>query len=357
MSKVRSRCRLAAVLAVALCAAAPPAHADGCDPLAGGTVTWIVPLAPGGGFDVESRLLAPHLARKLGSEVVVQNVTGAGGLVGAKAIRNAAPDGRTMGVVNASGMTAVAVLDEKDAPTVDEFTVLARTGTQRHVWMVRHDSPIRTADDLIARAKAGELVFAVTDLGGASFLSTVLGASLLGFEPEIVAGYRGSAELRVAVLRGDVDAISGTFDSSIEMLASQELRPILQFADAPISDDPVLEGVPILGGPDGVAARQAAANGGDAQAAVARAALAAEVTGMGRFLVAPAKLPADIEACLTTAIAQVLADPEAVADIHAARRTMQPLTGPEATALAREVVARAATLRPEIERALARIRS
>ncbi|HET6468260.1 MAG TPA: tripartite tricarboxylate transporter substrate binding protein [Geminicoccaceae bacterium] len=357
MGKLWSRHRLAALAAVVIWASALPAHADGCGGLAGRPVTWIVPFSPGGGFDVEARLLAPHLARALGTEVAVQNVTGAGGLVGAKAIRDAAPDGRTMGVVNASGLTAVAVLDEKDAPTVDEFTVLARTGTQRHVWMVRQDSPIRTADDLIARGKAGELVFAATDLGGASFLSTVLGGSLLGFEPEIVAGYRGSAELRVAVLRGDIDAISGTFESSIDMLATEELRPILQLAEAPISDDPVLAGVPVLGGPDGVAARQAAAEGGDAVAAVARASLVAEVTGMGRFLVAPAGLPTEIEACLADAVARVLADPAAQKDIQAARRTLQPLTGPEAAALAREVVGRAGTLRPDIEQALAKTRS
>ena len=218
----------------------------------------------------------------------------------------------------------------------------------------RRSAPL---DELIDRAKAGKLVFAATELGGASFLSIVLGASLLGFEPDIVAGYRGSAELRVAVLRGEVDAISGTFESSIDMLATHELRPILQFSDGPISDDPLLAGVPFMGGPTGMAASHASAAGGDATAAETRASLLVEITGMGRFLVAPAGLPPAVEACLTAAVAQVFADPAAQADVRTAKRSLEPLGAADAAALARATVSRAGVVRPEIERALAKIRS
>jgi tripartite-type tricarboxylate transporter receptor subunit TctC len=343
--------------ALALLLPVLPLRAADCSSLAGRSVTWIVPYSPGGGFDVESRLLAPHLSQVLGTDVAVQNVSGAGGLVGAKAIRNATPDGRTIGVVNGGGLAAVEVLDEAGAPTFSDFTILGRSGTQEHVWVVRQDSPIRTADELAARGKAGQLVFGVTDLGGASFLSTVLGSSVLGFEPTIVAGYRGSADVRVALLRGEVDAMSGTFESSTDMLATKELHAILQLSEAPIADDPLLEGVTVLGGAEGLAAKEAKAAGGDVAATMAAARLAAEVTGIGRFLMAPSGLPPEIEACLVQAVDQVLADPAARADIHAAHRTLQPLTGAAARALAQETVSHAGGLRPQIERALARIRS
>ncbi len=357
MRVVRLQCAVAVSAVVLSSAFVLAAHADECGQFGDRPVTWIVPNSPGGGFDVEARLLAPHLARVLGTDVAIDNVTGAGGLIGAKAIRDAVADGHTIGIVNGSGLVAVSVLGEQDAPTFEQFTILGRSGTQRHVWMVSEESPLHSAKELIDRAKAGQLTFAATDLGGASFMSTVLGASLLGFEPSIVAGYRGSAELRIAVLRGDVDAISGTFELSTDMLSTHELRPLLQLSDGPISDDPLLAGVAVLGGRGGLAAAEASAAGADVPAAMVRASLVSEVTGLGRFLVAPAGLPAAVEVCLETAVAQVLADPAAQADVRTAKRTLEPLSAGEAGALARATVSRAGVLRPEIERALAKIRS
>jgi tripartite-type tricarboxylate transporter receptor subunit TctC len=345
------------VIAAAAWGAVGPAHAQSCSMLAGRTITWIVPLSPGGGFDIEARVLAPHLAKAMGADVVVQNMPGAGGQIGAKAIRDATPDGTAFGVVNGSGLIAVALLDEPGAPRLEEFTILGRSGPQRHVWMVSEESPILTADEMIARAQAGDLVFGATDLGGASFLSTVLGASLLGFEPELVVGYRGSAEIRVAALRGDIDAMSGTFESSYGMLATGELRPLLQLSSVTIGDDPVLTGVPTLGGPDGLAVRHAAATGGDVAEAEALAGLAAEVTGLGRFLVAPLGLSPDVEECLAGALARVMADPATLADIRAANRDLEPLDAAEATAVARDTLERAGVFRPLVEQAIARVRS
>ena len=62
------------------------------------------PIRPAADSTSKSRVLAPHLARTLGTDVAVDNVSGAGGLVGAKAIRDAAADGHTIGVVNGSGL-------------------------------------------------------------------------------------------------------------------------------------------------------------------------------------------------------------------------------------------------------------
>ena len=78
---------------------------------------------------------------------------------------------------------------------------------------------------------------------------------------------------------------------------------------------------------------------------------------MGRFLVAPAGLPPAVEACLTAAVAQVFADPAAQTDVRTAKRSLEPLGAADAAELARATVSRAGVVRPEIERALAKIRS
>ena len=114
---LRPRRGIAALVALMSSVVVFTANADDCGQLGHRPIRWIVPYSPGGGFDVESRVLAPHLARTLGTDVAVDNVSGAGGLVGAKAIRDAAADGHTIGVVNGSGLAAVSVLGEQDAPT------------------------------------------------------------------------------------------------------------------------------------------------------------------------------------------------------------------------------------------------
>ena len=60
---------------------------DPCDALAGTTIRWIVPFSPGGGYDTSSRILEPFLETRLGAEIVVSNVTGAGGIIGAKHLK------------------------------------------------------------------------------------------------------------------------------------------------------------------------------------------------------------------------------------------------------------------------------
>ena len=348
----------ATALVLALALGAPgAARSESCDSLAGRTLTWIVPLSPGGGFDLEARTVAPHLSRTLGADVVVVNMPGAGGQIGAKAIRDARPDGTTFGVVQGVGLIATTLVEEPDAPRFEEFTILGRSATQRHVWMVAGDSPLEGVGDLLERGAAGELVFGATDLAGSSFLGAVLPGSQLGIEPDLVVGYRGSAELRLAVLRGEVDAMSGTYDSSYGLLESGEFRAVLQVSSASISDDAVLAGVPTLGGPDGLAVQHALASGGDPAAAEAAASLAAEMVGLGRYLVAPLHLPEDVEQCLTDAVAMTLADPATLADIAAARLRLEPLAAGPAAELARDTLARAGVFRPLVNKAIARVRS
>jgi tripartite-type tricarboxylate transporter receptor subunit TctC len=71
--------------------------AGACPQLSGKTINWIIPNAPGSGYDMNSRLVEPHLEKILAAELVLKNVIGAGGVIGARTIMNATPDGRTLG--------------------------------------------------------------------------------------------------------------------------------------------------------------------------------------------------------------------------------------------------------------------
>ena len=85
-----------ALLMLSLAATGYAAPAGPCRELAGATLRWIVTSAPGGGYDTYSRLLEPHLERELGARIQIENRPGAGGIVGAMAIRDAPADGRTL---------------------------------------------------------------------------------------------------------------------------------------------------------------------------------------------------------------------------------------------------------------------
>ena len=101
-----SRRHLGVVAAAFVGLSARAGSAADCGLLPGTPVSWIVPFTAGGGSDVYSRLIEPFLERHLGRQVAVGNVTGAGGVVGSKAIRDAAPDGATIGIVDAGGLAS-----------------------------------------------------------------------------------------------------------------------------------------------------------------------------------------------------------------------------------------------------------
>jgi tripartite-type tricarboxylate transporter receptor subunit TctC len=351
-----SRRNLGAVAAALLGLGARAGEAADCGLLPDTTVSWIVPFTAGGGSDVYSRLIEPFLERHLGRQVAVGNVTGAGGVVGSKAIRDAAPDGTTIGITDAGGlmMGRLSEGDKVRSPTRD-FTVLGRIARMRVAWVIRADSPIRTMDDLVAEAAAGKLVIGVTDIGSPAFVSAAITAEILGFPVEFVAGYGGSADSALALMRGDVNLISAGFESMRESLETGELRAILQVSDVPIEEHASLAGVTLLAGPEGFARRRATALGRDPEAADASARLVIEVTGAGRVVMAPAGLSAPVATCLREALMEALADPEFAAAAGAGR-SLDVANGVQALALLEQVEGRAAELAPMMKAAAGKVR-
>src|SRR5262245_49981844 len=94
----------AVVAAGRLMRSSPPAASGKCAALAGKQVRWIVPNAPGGGYDAEARLIEPFFEQQIGAEIAIENEAGAGGIVGARAIAMAPPDGLTIGSIGAPGL-------------------------------------------------------------------------------------------------------------------------------------------------------------------------------------------------------------------------------------------------------------
>ena len=315
---------------------AGPLRAD-CPGLAGETLRWIVTTRPGGGYDAYSRLLQPFLERALSARIVIENRPEAGGIVGALAIRDAAPDGRTLGIINASGLLAARAGDVGTAPDpASDFTILASIVSNHVVLFSGRDSGIADVAGLLRVAQTRPIVAGVRDAGSSSFYALPIAAALLGFDYELVTGYVGSAARTLAVMRGEVDIVVATFDSVRGPVRDGELVPLLQLTGAPAdavgSASPDTLDAPRMAGPDGLARQRAAATGRSPEQAAEEAAALAALVGAGRLAVAPPGLPPVLAACLDETLGNILGSAELRTAAERAQLGIQPRTGREALA-------------------------
>ncbi len=344
--------------AMAAMATGNAAWAASCPELAGQTIRWIVPYGAGGGYDTLSRLLAPPLENALGATIAIDNVSGAGGLIGARTLRDAPADGRTLGLINGAGLLGAALAGTSDVPAPDrDFTVLGRVQQDRHAWFTGPDSPIRSIEDLAPDQRDQPVIVAVLGAGSTLFISGATVSRILGIEAVFLAGHKGTKAARMALLRGEIDVMSLSFGSARRHVEAGRMRPVLQIADRPIADHSSLAGVPLLGGPDGVAARWAERSGRDPEEAMRLSAALAAMLAAGRLVAAPAGLSPATADCLGEALQVAMASPEFTEPVARAGQTLDPAG---ATIAAESIVAAAVAarmLRPILEQALARIRS
>ena len=261
----------------------------------------------------------------------IDNQPGAGGLIGARALREATPDGYTLGILNGPGLLTAFVSGIAAAPNpATDFTILGRIARSRQVWATGRNSGIRTLDDAIRRSERGPLVFGVREVGGTAFVNIAVTSDLLALPIEIVTGFVGNRDASLAALRGDVDLVAYTFESVRDRILTGDLRPLLQISDVPISDDPALAGVALLGGADGVAARRAAALGRSVTEATRNAQGISALIEAGRLIAAPPGLEPDLLRCLERAVAGALSDGAFVSSARSANRSLDVAGGREA---------------------------
>src|SRR5215468_8782595 len=201
------RMRAVIALCAALAVAAPMAHAD--DPFyAGKRLTILINFAAGGPTDIEGRLFAKHLARHVDGtpNIVIQNMDGAGGIVGAKYLGEVASrDGTMVGYF--TGTAFMYALDPERF-RVDFKTyqfVATQPGTTVH--FVRADvAPGMTEPTDIIKAKG--LILGGLSVDTPKDLRLRLAMDMLGIPFKYVTGYRSSPAARLAFQRGEINFFS-----------------------------------------------------------------------------------------------------------------------------------------------------
>jgi tripartite-type tricarboxylate transporter receptor subunit TctC len=252
------------------------------------TVRIIVPFPAGGTADVLPRIIAQYLSKRWNQPVVVENKSGAGGNIGAAYVASSPADGYTL---LASPPGPLAINESLYKPEslgfkpqeLEPVTVL---GAVPNVLDVRQDFPAKTAQELIAYAKAnpGKVSFASQGNGSTSHLTGILFQKLTGTQMVHIP-YRGTTPALQDIMAGQVDLFFDNLGSSLALQQGGKLRIL---ATGGRKRNPLLSDVPTL----------------------EEAGVASFESSTWFAVVAPAQTPAAIVQFLNREITEVLALPD-----------------------------------------------
>ena len=250
-------------------------------------IELIVPFAPGGGTDLSARMIVPFIEKYLKGSIVVINKAGAGGQIGAVAIKNAKPDGYTIGFMNVPN-TMMKPHERPDAGfTINDFDPIANLVFDPAVMTARPDSPFKTLDDIVAEAKRrpGRITVGTAGTGSNTHLDMIQLERAAGVKFRHVS-YDGGAAPRTALLGGHIELYASCLgdvqrfknDGTINIIAIMTKDRFPMSPDVPTFTE---QGYKLYG-------------------------------GAGRGLVAPKGFPKEAIEAIDKAVQQALKDPELI---------------------------------------------
>jgi tripartite-type tricarboxylate transporter receptor subunit TctC len=191
-------------------------------------LTMVVPFAAAGPTDVTGRILAEGLRDVLGEQVIVENVSGAGGTIGSLRVAKAEPDGYYF-VLGDSGTHAWAQSLYKNPPydALTDFTPVALIDEQPRVLIVSKSFPASSLPEFIAyvRENQANIKYGSAGGGSASHISCVLLNALLGVKPTHIP-YRGSSFALQDLIAGRIDYLCDTVATSAPQIEINTVKAI-----------------------------------------------------------------------------------------------------------------------------------
>ncbi|MET0605326.1 MAG: tripartite tricarboxylate transporter substrate binding protein, partial [Beijerinckiaceae bacterium] len=191
-------------------------------------VKMVVAYPAGGPTDAIARFVAQDLSASLGQNVIVENMAGASGAAGTRAVARSEPDGHTITFGNnQTHGNNMFLLKEPGYDAVKDFAPLAGAGAFEHAFVVRKDLPAKNLQEFITLAKAepGKLNYGSTGVGSGSHLSTELFMVRTGIKMQHVP-FRGAAPLAQEMVAGRIDIANSTLPSVIAQIQSGDLRAL-----------------------------------------------------------------------------------------------------------------------------------
>ena len=205
----------------------------------------IVPFTAGGAVDVAARIIAPKLGDAIGETVIIENRGGAGGMLGAAAVAQAAPDGYTLlfGTVSTHG-TNSSVYTKLTYDPVRDFAPIVLVSKSPLLMEVRPTLPAKSVAAFIAlaRSQPDKLTFGSYGIGSINHLVAELFNTMADIQTHHVP-YRGSAPMLADLMGGQIDYVFDGVSTSLGYVQSGTLR-LLGIASS--TRTPVLPDVPTI---------------------------------------------------------------------------------------------------------------
>jgi tripartite-type tricarboxylate transporter receptor subunit TctC len=311
----------------------------------GKTVRIVVGFSAGGGYDQYSRLIARHLSRHIpgNPNVLVDNMAGAGSMIAANHIYNAAPkDGTIIG--NLSGPIVLEQLFGNPAVQYDmgKFRYLAVPVSESYLMIAHKRTGITKFDDL--RGEKGKPLTMGAIPGSTVEHAPIMVKEVLNTNLKVVSGYKGTAEVRLALDSGEVDGFFNTWTSSkvtsMDKVKSGEWLVLAQLTETPMKDL-IVPNVPTI---------QKIARSEEQRLLLKYG--TSTPNDFGKVYVLSPGVPADRAAALENAFAKVFNDQELRADADKGRLEIDPLLGSTITKLVREFLGMPSELKNKLQTVL-----
>jgi tripartite-type tricarboxylate transporter receptor subunit TctC len=190
-------------------------------------IRLISPFPPGGSVDVVGRLVANKLSESLGQQVVVENRSGASGVIGTEVVMNSPPDGYTLLVNTIPFVSNQFLMPRAPYDPLRDFVAVSLVASSPSFVTVHPSVPAHSIKELIALAKAkpGQLHYSAAGVGTNPHIAGEL-FNLLA-EVEIVAvQYKGGGPADTAVIAGEVQATFGNVSQEVGYVKSGRLRAL-----------------------------------------------------------------------------------------------------------------------------------
>ncbi|MFN3888997.1 MAG: tripartite tricarboxylate transporter substrate-binding protein [Beijerinckiaceae bacterium] len=263
----------------------------------GKTVRFVVGVGVGGGFDAYARMIAPYLAKALDATVVVENQLGAGGLVALNRISTAQPDGLSLMIVNGTPAALGQLLDQQnvryDLTKLEHLGVIA---AYPWIWLVNNGSPVKTPNDALqTKLRWGGVGPTDGPADGARITCHALKLNC-----QVVLGYKGSADIALAMERGEMDAMYVSDSSAAQYVRNGQARAVAAMGD---KRSALLPNTPTI--------FEAMKLDDDARWWLE---FRMSINDLGRILVTTPGVPADRLAFLRDGVRRALTDPELIAE-------------------------------------------
>jgi tripartite-type tricarboxylate transporter receptor subunit TctC len=308
----------------------------------GKTITLAISFSVGGGYDLYARTLARYMTKHMpgNPQIVPQNMPGAGGLRVAQFLYTAAPkDGLTFGTF--TRMAGIAPLvDPTQTYDAAKFTWLGAITDAVSVCITWHTSPVKTWQDFLEKP----VTLGGTGPNGELDIFTNLYKNVFNANAKLVQGYPGTAEIMLAMERGELDGVCGIDWTTIKAQRANWIseKKINVIAQAAFHKDPDLPDVPLIMELTSDKEKQQILK------------LFVSAHEFARPFAAPPDIPADRAAALVAAFDATAKDPEFVAEANRHQMEVAPVGGKKLADMLAELYRTPADIRAKARAAIAR---